>query len=172
MPICVTFLYLSATHVHAQTVQLPTYRVFSTNTTVSVPDGGAAFLGGNTVSRYGSNRVGVPLLGRVPGAGPVFQNRAIGVDRTANSSWVTARIIDLQEMDNAVLAAAHRRRAHSTREDDLAEVEAKAEFLTRNIGHTSTNRSISRSNAIQRQVGRPLDDSPIRLGKNSSARHD
>src|SRR5207244_3656119 len=53
--ICLTFQPASA-----QTVQLPTFTFFSVGTTVSVPDQGAAFLGGVNRASQGRNEFGIP----------------------------------------------------------------------------------------------------------------
>ena len=138
----------------AQVVQLPTFQQFSVNTTVSVPDGGSAFLGGVTTARSGSNSNSVPFLGRLPVANRLFQNRGIGRDTGASRAYVTARIIDLNEMDEAVLQQARNARLANQQmqprqagqaprelrnvvEEDP--VEARARFLTRNMGRSSRN---------------------------------
>jgi hypothetical protein len=86
----------------ATTVQLPTFSLFTVNTTVSVPDGGGVFLGG--VNRAASGRIerGMP--------GVPFRNRGIGSARSASGMHVTATIIDHKEMDEAILAEAAARR--------------------------------------------------------------
>ena len=78
-------------------VQLPTFHVTTARTTVSVPDGGSALLGGVSRAREGAVSRGVPLLGKLPGAGRPFKNRAIGRDVDVSQMSVTARIIDLEE---------------------------------------------------------------------------
>ena len=141
-----------------QVVQLPTFRQFSVNTTVSVPDGGSAFLGGVTTARSGSTSNSVPLLGRIPVANRLFQNRAIGSDVTSSRAYVRAQVIDLLEMDAAILQQARNARlarqgiqpglANGNR--DLAgnnqqvakaedPVEARARFLSQNMGRSSRN---------------------------------
>ena len=59
----------------AQTVQLPTFSFTTVGTTVMVPDGGAAFLGGIDRAATGRNEFGVPGL-----AFPGFQSRSVGQD--------------------------------------------------------------------------------------------
>lgn len=83
----------------ATTVQLPTFSFFTVQTTVSVPDSGRMSLGGITRGRDGS-------VAR--GFGP-FQNRAFGSDRGASGATVHASIIDFEEIDRLLLAAAARR---------------------------------------------------------------
>lgn len=90
----------------AQTVQLPTRHVFGGSTSVWVPDGGSTYLGGVGRSAYGSTSRGTPLLGGVPLVDRLFRNRAIGSSQSASGVAVHATIIDLQEADQAVLAAA------------------------------------------------------------------
>lgn len=93
----------------ATTVQLPTFSLFTVNTTVSVPDGGGVFLGG--VNRAASGRIerGVP--------GVPFRSRGIGSVRSASGMHVTATIIDHKEMDEAILAEAAARRGAPLVED-------------------------------------------------------
>ena len=84
----------------AQAVQLPTFQFFGTSTTVSVPDHGTAFMGGNTSAYSGSNSRGTPLLGP---AGPLFNNRGIASGGSTSSISVTAQIHDMDAMDRALL---------------------------------------------------------------------
>lgn len=86
-----------------QTVQQPVFQSFSTGTTVTVPDGGAALLGGISSARYGSTSRGTPLVGKLPGVGRLFNNQAIGGEFSSSQNYVRARIVDLHEMDQTVL---------------------------------------------------------------------
>lgn len=86
-------------------VQQPVFEFFTTNTTVTVPDGGQALLGGVDSARFGSTSRGVPMLGKLPGVGRLFNNRAIGSEVNASRNSVRARIIDLREMDEAILGS-------------------------------------------------------------------
>lgn len=85
---------------NAQAVQLPTFQFFGTSTTVSVPDHGTAFMGGNTSAYSGSNSRGTPLLGPT---GPLFNNRGIASGGSTSSISVTAQIHDMDAMDRALL---------------------------------------------------------------------
>jgi hypothetical protein len=107
-------------------VQLPTFRFFTVQTSVSVPDGGGAYLGGMKTARDSS-------LTR--GFGP-FRNRGIGSDRGAAGMSVHARIIDLKEMDDAILAEAAAGRPGAAAFDPDA---ARAELLSRHVGKTFTS---------------------------------
>src|SRR5262245_28550000 len=78
------------------TVQLPTFSVFTVQTTVSVPDSGGALLGGINRGASGSASRGF---------GPL-RNRALGSSRVASGVSVSATILDQDEIDRAVLAAA------------------------------------------------------------------
>jgi len=80
-------------------VQLPTFSVFTVQTTVSVPDSGGALLGGIGRGASGSTWRGL---------GPL-KNRAQGANRMAGNASVSATIIDHDEIDRALLAAAARR---------------------------------------------------------------
>jgi hypothetical protein len=94
----------------AQAVQLPSFHFFTVSTTVSVPDRGAAYLGG--VRRGASGRVGrgVPFLSKAPGLGRLGRNDALGASLSTGDVSVTATIIDHDELDEAVLSEARKRR--------------------------------------------------------------
>lgn len=102
------------------TVQLPTFRFFSVNTSVSVPDRGSVVLGG--VSRAGDSSTS-------RGFGPL-RSRAISSGRSGSTMSVHATIIDHSELDRAVLAEAARRRGAVSSEARTAD----EEFLSRNVG--------------------------------------
>ncbi len=78
-----------------QVVQLPTLGNFSINTSVSVPDSGAGFLGSNGQGQWGS-----VSRGGVPGT------RGIGSRVTLPMASVNVQIHDLEALDQAILAAA------------------------------------------------------------------
>jgi len=101
------------------TVQLPSFSFFTVNTTVSVPDRGGAYFGGVNRGRDGS-------VAR--GFGPL-QNKAIGGDRLASGASVHATIIDHDEIDRALLAAAARRSGTT-----IDPADAKATALSKHIG--------------------------------------
>ncbi|HEV7279681.1 MAG TPA: hypothetical protein VGN57_05660 [Pirellulaceae bacterium] len=112
----------------AQVVQLPSYSYTTIGTTVSVPDGGAAYLGGVYRSSEGSTTRGVPLT--------PLKNRAIGRSTGASTMSVHATIIDLAEMDEALLAEAASKRAaapYGPYRVDSA-VAAEASFLDAHVG--------------------------------------
>lgn len=100
------------------TVQLPTFSFFTVQTTVSVPDRGAMSLGG--ISRGRDGRI-------VTGFGPL-QNRSSGSERGIGGATVNATIIDFEEIDRMLLAAAARRAGTSVDPDV-----GKAAALTRGI---------------------------------------
>jgi hypothetical protein len=77
-------------------VQLPTFSFFSASTTVSVPDGGNAYIGGVNRASSGGNQFGSPL------GGP-FRNSSIGSQAGASSMRVTAQIHDFEAMDEYLL---------------------------------------------------------------------
>lgn len=133
---CITLacVALSATELHSQVVQLPTFRFFNVRTVVSVPDGGTISLGGVNRSSSGSVKRGVPGLSRVPGAGRLFGNRATGSTRSS----VSAKVIVMSEYEEAVLAEAERRRRRSALRDPngSAAVQKKADFISRNVGRS------------------------------------
>jgi hypothetical protein len=99
MTVAVAML-LSASVVQAQqntTVQLPTFNFTTVSTTVSVPDGGTALLGGIGRARESSVTRGVPMLSKVPGVNRLFTNRGIGREVGSMNMTVTPRIIILEE---------------------------------------------------------------------------
>jgi hypothetical protein len=113
----------SASWAQGQVVQLPTFHNFSVQTSVSAPDRGGTHLGG--VGRSSSRRsaYGVPGAGRLPVMGRLLGNRAIEQASGASNASVHATIIDNQELDRAVLAAAASRRSNpSTAEQRGAEL--------------------------------------------------
>jgi hypothetical protein len=77
------------------TVQLPTFSMFGVDTTVSVPDGGSAYLGGVDRASSGGNQFGGPMA--------PFGNRSIGSQQSASSMRVSAYIHDFQAMDEQLL---------------------------------------------------------------------
>jgi len=89
----------------AQTIQLPSFNVFSVDTTVLVPDSGWAPLAGNRRASSGTNSFGG--LGR---------QRATGSDRQVAGAYLTAQVHDMQEIDRAVLrnSGAKRSEAETT----------------------------------------------------------
>ena len=135
--VCVVATAASA---QGQVVQLPSCGFFYVNTSVSVPDSGSGFLGGTGSSYSGSSSRGVPGLSKIPGAGRLFTNRAIGSETSAAGVAVSATIHDRHEMDAAVLATAGRGGA-----GDVASAAAdrKAGFLTAHVGRASSGGTTS-----------------------------
>jgi hypothetical protein len=76
---------------------LPTFNVTTAQTTVSVPDGGTALLGGISRFSEGSVSRGVPMLNKIPGVSRLFGNRGIGRDVGLSQMTVTPRIIIQEE---------------------------------------------------------------------------
>jgi type II secretory pathway component GspD/PulD (secretin) len=124
------FVLCFALQTPGQVVQLPTFRSFSIGTTVVIPDRGSAYLGGVNRARYGSVYRGVPVLGKLPGVGPLFRNRASASSVTSSGVHASATIIDLRELDKAVLAEAARRRGATP---TVTEIDRKAAFLSRHV---------------------------------------
>jgi hypothetical protein len=125
------------------TVQLPSFDVFTVNTTVSVPDGGRMKLGG--VGRSSSSAIsrGVPGLAGAPGFGRLFRNHGIGSESSAANASVTTRILILSELEDELLAASlanDRVNAADGRPLPTDAVARKAEFLSRNMGNSTVRR--------------------------------
>lgn len=83
---------------NAQTVQLPSFQHFDASTTVWVPDGGTTNTAGITRSSSGYKSSGTPIL--------PFSNRSYGSDMSTSNIQTSVQIIDLQEMDEAILNSA------------------------------------------------------------------
>lgn len=139
-------LFLLSAGASAQTaVQLPTFNFFTTSTTVTVPDQGNTLMGSVNRSSSGNTTRGVPILGKIPGLNRGFKNTGIGSSTSASQMRVSATIIDLNELDEAVLAEAAARRmargealggerfAGGGGSFDPA-LERRADFLSRHIG--------------------------------------
>jgi type II secretory pathway component GspD/PulD (secretin) len=116
-------------------VQLPTFDIFSVQTTVMVPDGGTMSMGSIGRASAGSTSRGVPLLGSLPYAGRPFRNRAIGTETSSANVSVSAQIISLRELEGPLLAEGYRQLAQR-RYATPPEIQRRAEFLSRNVGTT------------------------------------
>jgi hypothetical protein len=81
-----------------QAVQLPTFHFFSLSTTVSVPDGGDALLGGVSRSSSAWAQRGIPGLPSQP-----FDNVATSSATGTSNVSVSAKIHDFEAMDRALL---------------------------------------------------------------------
>lgn len=86
------------------TVQQPVIQNFSVRTSVSVPDRGAASLGG--VSSAASSR---------SASGPFRSGSSVGLSRESSSASAHVFIHDLRAMDEAILAGA---KSHATSKID------------------------------------------------------
>jgi hypothetical protein len=98
MALAACTLVATANSLAAQVVQLPTFSMFSVDTTVSVPDSGGAHLGG---TRRGSHAMST--FGGIP------RNRGWGVSRQAAGAGVTVQIHDPQEAEAALAGSSVRR---------------------------------------------------------------
>lgn len=79
------------------TIQEPVTSSFSVYTTVNVPDGGTALLGGIKRLSEGRNEGGVPILSKIPYIKRLFSNSVIGRETTSMLMTVTPRIIIQEE---------------------------------------------------------------------------
>lgn len=121
-----------------QTIQLPTTRVFSVQTSVLVPDRGSAVLGG--VGRSASGGVtGSSGWSGIPGAGRLFANRSTGTERGSAMASVSATIIDLDAMDRAILQGREADRTMRRNEG----IAAKAAFLNQHMQRNPLTRTDS-----------------------------
>ena len=141
------------------TVQLPTFNATTVQTTVSVPDGGTALLGGISRASEGSVTRGVPVLGKVPGASRLFKNRGIGRDVGLSQMTVTPRIIILEEEELRQTGFSYDTLSQLSQVPPVArplaaagpiapdpEVASQADFLARNIArHPAPSRDIAQT---------------------------
>ena len=88
------------------TLQLPTFSYFTVNTSVLVPDGGSAYLGGVNRARSGSTYRGVPFASKTPFLSPLAANRGVSHTVAGSNMSVHATIIDHADLDQQVLAHA------------------------------------------------------------------
>jgi hypothetical protein len=88
----------------ATAVQLPTFSMFTTGTTVSVPDRGSVHMGGINRASTGRNEFGTPGLGKLPFLGRPFKSTAIGQQYGASNVSVSAYIHDFEAMDEYLLS--------------------------------------------------------------------
>lgn len=114
-----------------QVVQLPTFSFFSVATTVSVPDSGAAYLGGVKRSRTSRSLRGVPDLSSLPYAGRLFRNDSLASSTSSSGAYVTANVIDHGELDRMILEEVAAMRGPSR---EMTGIERKAAFLSQHIG--------------------------------------
>jgi type II secretory pathway component GspD/PulD (secretin) len=125
-------------------VQLPSFATTSVGTTVMVPDRGTAHLGSIARSSQGRIERGVPLLGSLPGVSPLFRNQATGRSNGKGTIQASVHIINLEELDQEVLAEAARLRneravrtnigARLVDDPNQAAQRRKADFISRNVG--------------------------------------
>jgi len=87
------------------TIQEPVTSSFSVYTTVNVPDGGTALLGGIKRLSEGRNEGGVPILSKIPYLKRLFSNSAIGRETTSMLMTVTPRIIIQEEEEEFATGA-------------------------------------------------------------------
>jgi hypothetical protein len=134
----------------AQSVQLPQFNFNTVNTTVTAPDGGTIGLGGVMRASSGRTERGVPILGKLPVAGRLFNNRGIGQDMSSGFTSVTPRIIILEEEEaklglpdyssgapiGGVMSAGGSRYGQTTRE--LSDVEMRALSLSQHVARNTT----------------------------------
>jgi hypothetical protein len=66
-------------------------------TTVRVPDGGTALLGGYSQASESRSEYGAPILGKVPYLSRGFRNVGYGRSLSSRRASVTVRVIDLRE---------------------------------------------------------------------------
>lgn len=134
------------------TVQLPTFSFFTVQTSVSVPDRGGAYLGGINTARDGRTSRGF---------GPL-RNRGSGSERGASMVSVHATIIDLREIDEAILAEAAALRGG---ESGPRETDIKAELLRRHVGKSGATADTARASS----AAEPLPGSVAAIRAQNSA---
>ncbi len=80
-----------------QALVSPTFTTIGVQTSVAVPDGGTASLGGYGRLSEGRTEYGVPGLGGVPYLGRGFRNTGYGRSTATGRVSASVRIIDLHE---------------------------------------------------------------------------
>ncbi len=151
--ISLIILALAAGPASAQdiTVQLPTFNFTTVQTTVSVPDGGTALLGGVGRASEGSVSRGVPMLNKIPGVSRLFGNRGIGREVGLSQMTITPRIIIQEEEElrqtgvsaetlSQLAPASNFGRPFALAAGDTSDpaVSRKADFIARNIARHPT----------------------------------
>jgi type II secretory pathway component GspD/PulD (secretin) len=81
----------------------PTFTSLGLGTTVMVPDGGTAVLGGFGSAADGRSEFGAPLLGGIPYLSRGFRNVGTGRTISRTGASVSVRIISMEEMEQAFL---------------------------------------------------------------------
>ncbi len=76
-----------------QFFQQPSISEINVQTTVAVPDGGTAVLGGLKTLAEGRNEFGPPVLSQIPYLNRLFRNQGIGRETRHIMIMVTPRII-------------------------------------------------------------------------------
>lgn len=96
-------------------IDSPTIQSRTLETTLVLPDGGTALLGGLIRTRSDKSRSGVPLLMDLPGIGFLFRTNATSSDRTELLILVSANIVD-NETDTDRLARRYQTALQEIRE--------------------------------------------------------
>jgi hypothetical protein len=113
----------------ATAVQLPTFSMFTTSTTVSVPDRGNVLLGGINRAASGRNEFGTPILGKLPYGNRLFKNVGIGSERSASQMRVSAYIHDFDAMEEALMSQPTGRAVSSYQPQSRSQAAALAHTL-------------------------------------------
>ncbi len=107
----------------AQTVQLPTTRIFSGGGSVLVPDQGSASLGGISRSSSGST---------TRGFGPI-RNRGTSSSSVTQGTSVTARVIDFDEMERELFGDLDKSDPIASEDPATAKIRTKADSIARGV---------------------------------------
>src|SRR5262249_47139820 len=78
-------------------VNVPTFTTLGVQTTVTVPDGGSALVGGYSRMSEGRNEYGAPVLGKVPYVDRGLRNAATSREVVNAKIIASVRIISLEE---------------------------------------------------------------------------
>jgi hypothetical protein len=125
----------------AQTVQLPTFGVFTYSGAVMVPDGGSIRAGG--IGRYAEGSVsnGVPGLGNIPGLGRGFRNQAMGRESGSSGLSIRPTILIMSELEEDHLARAGYG-PDGQRAGSADAVLARAIFLSKHVGRNESRETV------------------------------
>jgi len=147
-----------ASSARAQVVQLPSYHVFWTNTTVSVPDQGTGTIASMARSSSGSNEFG-PL--RMPGS-------SIGSERSVAGASVSAQIHDFDAMESDLAEQARSARAGRVSASDSKRIDGSRLSVTSDRALPSLT-EIRRARAAKEAPGQAEAVALLRRGQQAQA---
>jgi hypothetical protein len=138
------FVLAIASAAEAQVVQLPTFQIFSVQTTVVAPDRGWSVLGGAAQARGQQAVQGVPGAARLPWAGRLLGNRGAASELRLAGAAVSATIHDREAMERSLVGTPGIDRANRD-----PELDRKAAFLTDHVATGAEEMELQSVRAIR-----------------------